>query len=367
MSFSFGAPANPGQSSSFSFGAPAATANAQAKPAQSSSFSFGSTPAPAPTSLFGGSTATAAPATGGLFGAAAPAATATATAGSSGGLFSFGAKPAGANAAPASTSLFGAPAAAAAKPAGSLFGSQSNTGTTSSLFGAASTGTKPTTNLFGASTATNPTTSLFGGTTGTNPSSSLFGAKPAAGPATGGLATTGIFGNSVGGTQQNNALSASTSAAITKTTKFNDLPADAQNHLEQMESFMQERIHLCHTIRASSHLSEQPLNTQTFIKAVKNDAVALQRSMKNELDSIQQIRAKLDYDLEATLNATRIIDGYKSQATKGTFLKTLSRFPFEYFLKLADDLQDRLRLYIQTLAVCVSCLSGCQSSCQSSN
>mmetsp|Transcript_24608 Transcript_24608/g.29686 ORF Transcript_24608/g.29686 Transcript_24608/m.29686 type:complete len:1099 (+) Transcript_24608:250-3546(+) len=140
----FGAPAPaPG---STAFGAPA--------PAFGSS-TFGAPAASTTTSAFGTSTfgAPAPAATGGFFGAAAPK--------------------------PATTGLFGAPAPA---PAGGLFGAPAPA-PAGGLFGAATTAPAPATGLFGAP-APAPTTGLFGAAApAPNPGAAggLFGPKPATG------------------------------------------------------------------------------------------------------------------------------------------------------------------------------------------
>ncbi|KAJ2248408.1 hypothetical protein GGH97_001749 [Coemansia sp. RSA 475] len=222
---------------------------------------FGSTntSTAAPTSsLFGGAaTSTAAPA-GGLFGGAA-----TSTAAPSTGL--FGAT----SAAAPSTGLFGG-ASTSAAPATSLFGGASTSAAAPStgLFGGAATSAAPATSLFGgAATSAAPSTSLFGSTTTSTaaPSSGLFGgaSMSAAAPstslfgsttATTAAPSTSLFGSSTTTAAAPTAGAPATTSgaqpALTRKTKFADLPADIQNVLTAVEKQKQVQIQIGSSIIA---------------------------------------------------------------------------------------------------------------------
>ncbi|KAJ2151558.1 hypothetical protein J3F82_003264 [Coemansia sp. RSA 637] len=223
---------------------------------------FGSTntSTAAPTSsLFGGAaTSTAAPA-GGLFGGAA-----TSTAAPSTGLFG-----ATSSAAAPTTSLFGG-ASTSAAPTTSLFGGASTSAAAPStgLFGGAATSAAPATSLFGgAATSAAPSTSLFGSTTTSTaaPSSGLFGgaSTSAAAPSTSlfGSATattaapsTSLFGSSTTTAAAPTAGAPATTSgaqpALTRKTKFADLPADIQNVLTAVEKQKQVQIQIGSSIIA---------------------------------------------------------------------------------------------------------------------
>ncbi|KAJ2125835.1 hypothetical protein IW147_000606 [Coemansia sp. RSA 720] len=236
-----------------------------AKPAATTSTGlFGSTAtsAAAPsTGLFGSTnTSTAAPTTG-LFGG-----TATSTAAPAGGLFGGTAT---STAAP-STGLFGATSSAAAPSTGMFGGATTSTAPTTSLFGGATTSAAaPTTGLFGgAATSAAPTTSLFGSTTTSTaaPSSGLFGGSStsAAAPSTSlfgsaptstAAPTTSLFGSSTttATTAPTAGVPATTSGAqpaLTRKTKFADLPADIQNVLTAVEKQKQVQIQIGNSIIA---------------------------------------------------------------------------------------------------------------------
>ncbi|KAJ2641789.1 hypothetical protein IW137_002951 [Coemansia sp. RSA 1287] len=238
---------------------------------------FGSTntSTAAPTSsLFGGAaTSTAAPA-GGLFGGAA-----TSTAAPSTGLFgatSSAAAPttslfggASTSAAAPSTGLFGG-ASASAAPTTSLFGGASTSAAAPStgLFGGAATSAAPATSLFGgAATSAAPSTSLFGSTTTSTaaPSSGLFGgaSMSAAAPstslfgsttATTAAPSTSLFGSSTTTAAAPTAGAPATTSgaqpALTRKTKFADLPADIQNVLTAVEKQKQVQIQIGSSIIA---------------------------------------------------------------------------------------------------------------------
>ncbi|KAF9982969.1 hypothetical protein BGZ75_005569 [Mortierella antarctica] len=198
--------------SGFSFGAPAAAPaagglfGASAAPAAGTSL-FGAKPAAPAGSLFGASApASGAPAAGGLFGATASSAApatggffgAQSTAPAAGGLFGSTAPAASAA---GGGGLFGTPASTAG---GGLFGNPATSTAGGGLFGGMQSAAPATGGLFGAAPATGGFgTSAFGAKPATG---GMFGSTTTAAPATGSLfgAAPKPFGNSTLGASTSN-------------------------------------------------------------------------------------------------------------------------------------------------------------------
>lgn len=261
-----------GNTTSSLFGAPAANTQASAAPSL-----FGGQAATVGTSapsLFGAS-ATAQPATGGLFGGLNNAQSKPAT----GGL--FGAAPAASQ--PQTTSLFGGSLGAPAqKPAtGGLFGgaSQTQTNATPSLFGAANP----------ASAA--PSTSLFGSTLN----------KPAA------PANTSLFGTSTAApagqiTQQGGVQAVTIDWANVKpTTRFNELHPSVQEQLCMLDDAIQLQIN------QSTQINEFMPRHGDTVSSLPGDAAYLEQRL-------EAVQGAIDSDVRSTERAKQLTTSVISDA-----------------------------------------------------
>ncbi|GJN88186.1 hypothetical protein Rhopal_001151-T1 [Rhodotorula paludigena] len=318
-SFSFGtsaaAPASSAPGPSL-FGAPAPAAGTSAAPAASGGLFGASNPA---------ATTSAAPS---LFGA--PAASTTPAPAAGGGLFGSTAASAAPGAAPKPTFSFGAPAASTST-APSLFGTPAPAGGAAAPAPAAGGG------LFGASS-----TAPAGG--------GLFGAKPATtapAPATGGL-----FGSTAGAGAAAPALGASTAApaagAITRTTKYNDLPDAARNVIDEMDKFIRSQCQLADELKAKE-LGTDIIQTQRLFEQYSSTDSRL----------LSTLRADLEQSLSDLTKATTLIEGFKApQSPKAAEAKALATFPFEFFRRKTDEMKDRAGRYKATMDQIASLLSS---------
>ncbi|GAA5927387.1 hypothetical protein JCM10213_003457 [Rhodosporidiobolus nylandii] len=324
----FGAPST-STAPTFSFGAPASAA--PAAPAASTPSLFGSTPAAAPAAgggLFGAKPAGTTPS---LFGST-PAAPAT---GGGGGLFG-------------STATSAAPGAAAPKPAFS-FGTPT-----------ASTSTAPATGgLFGASAAPAPAAGggLFGSTT--TPAAGglgggLFGAKPAA-PATGG----GLFGSTAAAPAP--ALGASTAApaaagqaaagggAITKTTKFQDLPDAARGVVEEMDKFIRQQSSLADELKKKD-LGAEIEQARRMFEQYSAESSTVSTLLCTDSRLLASLKSELEQALSDLAKTTALIDGFKQPGSqKAAEAKAVATFPYEYFRRKADEMSERVGRYRGTM------------------
>ncbi|GAA6001841.1 nucleoporin FG repeat-containing protein [Rhodotorula paludigena] len=328
-SFSFGtsaaAPASSAPAPSL-FGAPAPAAGTSAAPAASGGLFGASNPA---------ATTSAAPS---LFGA--PAASSTPAPAAGGGLFGSTAASTAPGAAPKPTFSFGAPAASTST-APSLFGTPAPAGGAAAPAPAAGGG------LFGASSAAPA-------------SGGLFGAKPATtGPAP---ATGGLFGSTAGTSAAAPALGASTAApaagAITRTTKYNDLPDAARNVIDEMDKFIRSQCQLADELKAKE-LGTDIIQTQRLFEQYSSDASSVASLLQTDSRLLSTLRADLEQSLSDLTKATTLIEGFKApQSPKAAEAKALATFPFEFFRRKTDEMKDRAGRYKATMDQIASLLSS---------
>ncbi|GAA5864705.1 hypothetical protein JCM1840_002206 [Sporobolomyces johnsonii] len=325
---------------SFSFGAPAAS-------------TAPSTSAPAP-SLFGTTTTT--PGTTGLFGAQAQAQPAAGgsslfgqppapAAGAGGGLFGGGA----ASTTPKPAFSFGAPAPAAAPGGGGgLFGSTTATpggaaAGTGSLFGGGATG-----GLFGAAkpaTAAQPAGQAGG----------LFGASTGQGAPAGGGGLFGASSTAAAGTSAP-AFGASTaqpaagsSTAITKNTKFQDLPDSARNVVEEIDNFIRQQTQLADEL-TKKDLGSEIVQTQRLYEQYSAEATSVTSLLQTDSRLLASLRAELEQSLADLHKTTALIEGYKNpQGPKAAEAKQVAGFPYEFFRRKAEEMRERVARYKGTM------------------
>ncbi|GAA5909896.1 hypothetical protein JCM8208_000983 [Rhodotorula glutinis] len=312
---------------SFSFGAPASTQ----QPATS---------APAP-SLFGAAPATSAPA-GGLFGAPKPAApslfgstsTPAPPPAPGGGLFGTSA------AAPAASRpafSFGAPAPAASAPpaTGGLFGStatsqpqqQQQQQQGGGLFGQAPQQTGGFGNgLFGQQ-------SQAQGQGQAQSAGGLFGSQqPSAAPQ--GLGTS---------------TGASAAGAISKTTKFNDLPDAARNVVEEIDKFIRQQCTLADELKAKD-LGSDIASTQRMYEQYSAEAATVSSLLQTDSRLLSALRAELEQSLTDLTKTALLIEGFKApQSPKAQEAKQVATFPYEFFRRKTDEMKDRVGRYKATM------------------
>ncbi|TNY18712.1 hypothetical protein DMC30DRAFT_418599 [Rhodotorula diobovata] len=311
--------------------------------------------------------------------------------------FSFGATPSTSTAQPATSapasSLFGGAAQASTTPAGGLFGAPKSAAATPSLFGSTTTSAPPPSSggLFGtsapapaaskpafsfgtpapAASAAPATTGLFGPTTATSQppqaGAGLFGqAAPAAGGLGGGLF--GAQGQAQGqapaqggglfGSQQPSAapqgLGASTAApegagAITKTTKFNDLPDGARNVVEEMDKFIRQQCTLADELKKKD-LGSDIVQTQRMYEQYSAEAATVSSLLQTDSRLLSALRAELEQSLTDLTKTTLLIEGFKApQSPKAHEAKAVATFPYEFFRRKADEMKDRVARYKATM------------------
>ncbi|GAA5924457.1 FG-nucleoporin NUP49 [Sporobolomyces koalae] len=330
----FGASAAP----TFSFGQSSTSTATPAAPATSAPSLFGQTAASAPTtSLFGGGS----------------------SAGGGGGL--FGSTPTTTSIAGTTPSLFGGLSAttsqtpAASKPAFS--------------FGSTTTAPTSTPSLFGTTPAAAPNPSTGGG---------LFGSTPTAPGAGGGLfgqslsapsTTPSLFGQStaqpsaLGQSQAPTAATAATNA-LNKQTKFQDLPDQARNLVEEMDKFIRSQGQLADELKSKS-LGSEVTQTKRMLDQFSAESTTVTSLLEQDSRLVAALRTDLERSLADLSKTTILIEAFKagpSNSTKLSEAKAVSGFPLEYFQRKTIELEQRLHGYRQTVDQISSVFSSPQAS-----
>ncbi|KIJ67027.1 hypothetical protein HYDPIDRAFT_26436 [Hydnomerulius pinastri MD-312] len=237
------------------------------------------------------------------------------------------------------TSLFGQPAGGAQQQPQSTFGT--------SLFGNPTQSNAPpqqTTGLFGTSAQQQPaqqTTSLFGSTLQPQPTvhASGFGA---------GASTAGssLFGQQRQPSSMNvSPLQATGPPLFSKSTKFNDLPDEIKKRFESLDSHIQGRVQISNDLKTRK-LGREPTKGQELMR---DELLSVAATVQSDVLFTKDLKAKTDQAVQDTIIATRIIDGFRNPQQNGAFLKNHASFPLEFFIRVTQQMQERLLWYKNTI------------------
>ncbi|KAL8291812.1 hypothetical protein RQP46_002070 [Phenoliferia psychrophenolica] len=248
----------------------------------------------------------------------------------------------------ASTSLFGATPApslfgtpAAAKPAGlSLFGAASKPpaplGMSSGLF-------PSQTGLFPSQTpAPAAGGGMFGGLVGASSSAPKpFSFLGAAAPAPAAPAPLGQL--PVAGQQQQQQQ-----GAISKRTKWDDLPEQTRNFMELIQASITSQTDTADALKRLK-LGGEIEQTKLLHQQCLEDYTAVRLLLEQDDRDVRELRKKIDDEELDMHKITTLVDGAKSPQTKGQAAKAVANFPFEFFSRKAEEFQEKLRLYKATM------------------
>ncbi|PLW05787.1 hypothetical protein PCANC_20648 [Puccinia coronata f. sp. avenae] len=320
--------------------------------------------------LFGASTTTSTPqATGNLFGS-------TTSTPQAGGLFGNSNQPAtgqqssgnlfGASTqnTPATTNLFGSNnnnLNASGSGGGNLFGSTQGTTTPNTgLFGnnnqpAASQ--QPAGNLFGSSNQNTPSTNLFGSNNNNNNNNSTNLNASGSG---------NLFGSNLLGSNKASSVPVTPSPSgvgnsvsqsnpvFTRTTRFNDLPEDAKKQLEMLDAMIQIQCRHSDTLKAVQ-LGTEITEGTSLLRHVTSEMHATSASVKNSSKLLDSIRQSIDGDVADLLNLAAIVDAHHAQRmavgahNAADSLPNPMKFQLEFFSQKTADMEERVKRYRQTI------------------
>ncbi|KZT67454.1 hypothetical protein DAEQUDRAFT_758167 [Daedalea quercina L-15889] len=277
------------------------------------------------------------------------------------------------------TGLFGQANANNTQPSGGLFGqSNANSQPSGGLFGQSNTNTQLSGGLFGQSnTNTQPSGGLFGQSTANTqqqqaPSAGLFG-QPANSTQQGSTLGPSLFGNTqnqqtnqpqqqqssfLGGFGSNIAgqtlgtslstAQASGQAPFTRSTKFNDLPDDLKRTFEQIDTFIQGRVQISNDLKQRK-LGEEATKGQDDVRAVHKELVNAITTLHSDVMHMRDLKAKVNQTVQDTIVATHIVDGFRNPQQHGAYLKSHANFPLEFFMRVTEQMAERLRWYKTTI------------------
>ncbi|KAH9831611.1 uncharacterized protein C8Q71DRAFT_781639 [Rhodofomes roseus] len=291
-----------------------------------------------------------------------------------------------------STGLFGQTNTQQQAPSSGLFG-QSNTNTNQPA---------PSGGLFGQSNANNqqqaPSGGLFGQSNANNqqqaPSGGLFG-QPAANTQQGSTLGSSLFGNTqnqpqqpqqqssynlgafgssttgptlgqstglgaLGGAKPGGGFGASTLGSslstaqasgvppFTKSTKFNDLPDGLKKTFEDIDTFIQGRVQISNDLKQRK-LGEEATKGQDDVRAVHKELVNAITTLHSDVMHMRDLKAKVNQTVQDTIVATHIVDGFRNPQQHGAYLKSHANFPLEFFMRVTEQMAERLRWYKTTI------------------
>lgn len=322
------------------------------KPAASTGFGATQASTSAPSTPFGAKPQTAL--TGGLFGALN-------TAGTTG---QFGASNTTASAAPATGGLFGSSnttAQSSAPQQGGLFGSN-NTNTTKpgGLFGLAAPALST-----GSTLGNNATTGgLFGNNNNAAKPGGLFGQLNTQSNTTGGLfggsASRGLLGGQQQQQQQQTQQQQQQQTQLTAMTRVGDLPPDVKKELQDFDKY----INTQHLIATT--LNDDLVKHDQLIKSIPSDVnylhtkiLSIKLALKFDTDQLKSLKVVND---ELTEDIGNIMQLIVQLSTPGTRLSS-SYHLNEFFIKRIKKYKELLSIYEGVIAEGDEAITGLEKSC----
>ncbi|KAF9453500.1 hypothetical protein P691DRAFT_800758 [Macrolepiota fuliginosa MF-IS2] len=247
------------------------------------------------------------------------------------------------------TSLFGNTGTSGQTGGTSLFGNTGNAQGqqqigTASLFGGGTGAGTGTSNLFGNAGQQQQQPSLFGSTAQPTQTNSGFGASSLFGNSTTSLGQS-TFGQSI---QPNQQTQTAGQIALTKSTKFNDLPDNLKQVLESIDSHIQGRVQISKDLHQRK-LGEEPTKGQEMIKQMQKDLLNVSNVIRDDHRHTEDLKARVDQAMQDTIVATRIIDAFRNPQSGTTYLKDHAGFPLEFFQRVTQQMAERLAWYKSTI------------------
>ncbi|KAF9000657.1 hypothetical protein BDQ17DRAFT_1359293 [Cyathus striatus] len=235
---------------------------------------------------------------------------------------------------------------------GPAFGVSTQGQTQPSLFGSTQNQQQPATTAIYLDSPRTSNNQLQ--TLGVNTQGNGFGGGFGAGNAS-------LFGTRPGQQQQTYSFqggmtTAANVPAISKNTKFNDLPEEMKRTLEQIETYIQGRVQISKDLHQRK-LGEEPLKGQELIRNIHKDLINAASIIRNDAHVTQDLKSKVDQAVEDTIVATRIVDEFRNPPSGTAYRKDHAAFPLEFFARVTNQMKERLAWYKATIEVITPSLS----------
>merc|ERR1711939_50895 len=141
--------------------------------------------------------------------------------------------------------------------------------------------------------------------------------------------------------QQFGAAQQAPAAPISSTTRFDELPPNVRQGLEQLETKIRAQT------SEAEQLKRRPLGhdilevTRTYGQ-VSEEYAGIKSAIEADERTMSEIKAQVQVDLEDVNNTITIIEGFKSPQTRGHAAKAVTHFPFEFFSRKVADCAARV-------------------------
>ncbi|CEQ39225.1 SPOSA6832_00713 [Sporobolomyces salmonicolor] len=164
---------------------------------------------------------------------------------------------------------------------------------------------------------------------------------------------------------------AGSSTAITKNTKFQDLPDSARNVVEEIDNFIRQQSQLADEL-TKKNLGSEIVQTQRLYEQysavrllalpfthphlrslylpILQEATSVTSLLQTDSRLLASLRAELEQTLADLHKTTALIEGYKNpQGPKAAEAKQVAGFPYEFFRRKAEEMRERVARYKGTM------------------
>ncbi|TFY52563.1 hypothetical protein EVJ58_g9947 [Rhodofomes roseus] len=132
---------------------------------------------------------------------------------------------------------------------------------------------------------------------------------------------------------------------FTKSTKFNDLPDGLKKTFEDIDTFIQGRVQISNDLKQRK-LGEEATKGQDDVRAELVNAIT---TLHSDVMHMRDLKAKVNQTVQDTIVATHIVDGFRNPQQHGAYLKSHANFPLEFFMRVTEQMAERLRWYKTTI------------------
>ncbi|KAG8781764.1 hypothetical protein FRC15_008149 [Serendipita sp. 397] len=253
---------------------------------------------------------------------------------------------------PATTSIFG-PRPGATTMFGSALGTSTAPAAPAPAQPSFSWGTSSTTNagtMAQPSTATPAITAMTGTGFGLGNSTLFQQSRPTSGFL--GSSTLGV--SSLGTAPQPGAAASTAPSApsqlpvLNGAAKFNDLPVAVQDLFNDTESLIQKGLNTAKDLKARK-LGDSIVANTANSRQLFHDLTSSSNTLQADDLLAKNLRAKVDQAVQDVVVCSQIVEGFRESGIQHPNLKTNAHYPIEFFVRLTDQMQERLIRYKATV------------------
>ncbi|KAH9819472.1 hypothetical protein DFH28DRAFT_26201 [Melampsora americana] len=136
---------------------------------------------------------------------------------------------------------------------------------------------------------------------------------------------------------------------LLRTTRFNDLPDEFKRQLESLDAMIQNQCRLADTIK-STELGKEINEGSSQLRQVKAELNGTSSLINESSIMLENLQKTLDQDISDILKIGTNLESLNNNPTKSNQeMNNLLKFQLDFFIKQTLKLNERIKVYEQTL------------------